>query len=296
MSSEEIVQQILEFVYEKGRLPKYDEPGFEDVINAVVKTFGSLENALRIAGLLTQAVGTTRTRGPRQPSPRRAPALKSPYSQYPRDYFLTLLNLKRGPHRGSRAPDGTPSWWERRANKQYICSSCRKIIEKGERYIGRKKLHPGMRGIYGHKGTYATDCYHIICLLRSAKTQTEERIRNTRFEIGSIEKEILDYEEQIASNKEQINVCQKKVQQVREDYELASSWKKVGKWFSSHYTSWSRNREIRRLEKEITYIENIEIPERETRIAGLKRKISSLSQRSSELETRLQELRAFQLK
>jgi hypothetical protein len=51
VSSEEIVQQILEFVYEKGRLPKHDEPGFEDMINAAIKTFGSLEDALRIAGV-----------------------------------------------------------------------------------------------------------------------------------------------------------------------------------------------------------------------------------------------------
>lgn len=296
MSSEEIVKQILDFVYEKGRLPKHGEPGFEDVINAAVKTFGSLENALRIAGLLTQAVETRRTRGSRRPSPKRAQALKSSYSQYSRDYFLTLLNLKRRNHHGSPAPDGTPSWWERRSNKQYTCSSCKEIIEKGKRYIGRKKLHPGMRGIYGYRGTYATDYYHITCLLRSEKTQTEKRIRNTRFKIGSIEKEILDYEEQITSNKGQINVRQKRVQQVREDYELASSWKKVGKWFVSHYTSWSRNREIRRLEKEITYIQNVEIPERDTKIANLKRKINSLSKRSSELETRLQELRAFQLK
>lgn len=291
MSSEEVVQQLLDFVSETGRLPKSDEPGLEELITAAVKAFGSLENALRVAGLLTGGHGVALPGKPRQSSIVHAPKLKRSVSTYPQDYFLDLLNLKRTQLHGSPALDGTPTWWERRAKTQYICSACRKTIEKGERYIGRRKLHPGMRGIYGYRGTYSTDYYHIICLLRSAKTQIEESIENCGSEIDGIQREISEYRKEASSKKDRIETCRDTMQQAKEDYEHAHGlWRRVGKWFGSSYTSWSRNREISRLREEIGCIENREIPDRQNKIANLTARINNVKNRLSKIEGRMQEL------
>jgi len=291
MSSEEIVQQLLNFVYETGRLPKLGEPGLEELIAAAVKAFGSLENALRVAGLLTNDQGTTHLRQPRKSSVIQGSKLKRSFSAYPQDYFLNLLNLDRSQPPGSPAPDGTPKWWERRAKTQYTCSACQEAIEKGERYIGRRKLHPGMRGIYGYRGTYCTDYYHIICLLRSAKTQIEESIENCGSEIDGIQREISEYRKEASSKKDRIETCRDTIQQAKEDYEHAHGlWRRVGKWFGSSYTSWSRNREISRLREEIGCIENREIPDRQNKIASLTARINNLKNRLSKIEGRMQEL------
>ena len=291
MSSEEVVRRLLDFVSETGRLPKSDEPGLEELINAAIKAFGSLENALRVAGLLTGGRGVALPRKPRQSSIVHAPKLKRSVSTYPQDYFLDLLNLKRSQLHGSPASDGTPTWWERRAKMQYICSACRRTIERGERYIGRRKLSPGMRGIYGYRGTYSTDYYHIVCLLRSAKTQIEENIENADSEINSIQREIDEYQKEASLKRDRIEACRNIMQQAKENYERADSfWRRIGKRLGSSYTSWSRNREISRLEGEIAYIENREIPERQNRIASLRARINNLKHRLNEIERRMQEL------
>ncbi len=109
-------------------------------------------------------------------------------------------------------------------------------------------------------------------------------------QIGKLENEISDFGEEIASKREQIGACKTLIQRAREDYERASFWGRIGKWFGHHYASWSKGNEISRLEKGIAHIENREIPERKTRITGLKGKISNLESYLGEIETRMQEL------
>jgi len=217
------------------------------------------------------------------------PIPKPPSWPYPKEYFLNLLNLKRTTYY-SPARDGTPTWWERRANRQYACSVCKKIIQKGERYIGRKKLRPGMRGPYGYRGTYCTDYYHIVCLLKGAEAEIEEKIKNAHSEISRLKNEINAFKDETCLKREQIENCKTLTQKARKEHEGASFWRKFDRWVSYHFTSWSKNREISRLEREIAHIENREIPERETRITSLKRRISNLESRLSEIETRMQEL------
>jgi len=295
MSSEDTILGLIKFVSETGRLPKTDEPGLEDLIDSAKKHFGSLENALRYAGLLTPTVKTARTVRARLLSVKRAPASKtSPWSAYPRDYFLNLLNLKRTSHYNSPVADGTPTWWERRANMQYVCSGCKRRIEKGERYIGRRKLRPGMRGIYGHRGTYFTDYYHVVCLLKKAKDEVEKNSRAAHSEINGIEEEIANFTEEMALKRAQVEGCRTLIQQTREDYLRGSFWRKVRKWFGLHYILWSKSREISRLEKEIDQTKNREIPERQTQISRLKGRIDSLERKLNEVDTRIQELASRQ--
>jgi len=291
MSSEDTILGLIKFVSETGRLPKTDEPGLENLIDSAKKQFGSLENALRYAGLLTPTVKTARTVRPRQLSITHARAPKtSTWSKYPKDYFLNLLNLKRTSRYNSHVPDGNSTWWERRANMQYQCSTCKRIIEKSEKYIGRRKLRPGRRGIYGYRGTYITDYYHIVCLLENAKAEIEKNIRNSFSEINGIEKEITDFNEEMSLKKAQVEDCRTIIRQVREDYERGGFWRKIGKWFGFRYTLWSKNSEISRLEKEMVFIGNREIPERKTQIASLKGRINNLKHRLNEIDTRIHEL------
>ena len=295
MSSEDIILGLIKFVSETGRLPKPDEPGLEGLISSAIKHFGSLEDALRIAGLLTPSVRTARTVRARRASLRSSQASRaSAWSAYPKDYFLNLLNLKRTSHYNSPASNGTPSWWERRSNTQYACSACRGTIEKGERYIGSKKLRPGMRGIYGYRVTYFTDYYHVVCLLRIAKAEVEKDIRGASSEINSINKEIADFTEEMSLKRKQIGDCRTIMQEARQDYERSGFWRKVAKWSGFHYVLWSKNREISRLEKEITNIENRKIPQRKTQITSLKGRIGDLELRLNEIDTKIQDLVSHQ--
>lgn len=207
---------------------------------------------------------------------KKMPKTKKFSWPYPKEYFLNLLNLKRVKSYYSPTPDGTPTWWERRANKQYTCSACRKTIEKGERYIGCKELKPGMRGPYGYRGTYITDYYHIDCLLTSSQAQIEKKIRNTYSRISGLESEITALRGKSHSKRLQIENCKTLTHRARRDYREASFWRKIGKWVSYRYISWSKAGEISHLEKEITHIEHREIPDREAEISGLKKKIRKL--------------------
>jgi hypothetical protein len=53
--NEDVLKRLQEFAIRNGRLPEIGEPGIEDVVNIAKKEFGSLENALRIAGLLPES-------------------------------------------------------------------------------------------------------------------------------------------------------------------------------------------------------------------------------------------------
>jgi len=285
MSSEDIILRLIKFVSETGRLPKNDEPGLEDLIDLARKHFGSLENALSYAGLSTSTVKTRR-----QLSARASKT--SIWSAYPKDYFLNLLNLSRTSRHNSLNSQlyGTPTWWERRANMQYVCSTCKRTIEKGEKYIGRRKLRPGRRGIYGYRGTYITDYYHIVCLLEKAKAEIEENIRNSHSEINDIEKEITRFNEEMSLKRAQVEDCRTTILQVKEDYERGGSWRKIRKWLGFRYRLWSKNSEISRLEKEMTYIGNREIPERKTQITSLTGRINNLKHHLNKIDKRIQEL------
>jgi len=54
ISSERIVQQLIDFVKKNGRLPKPDEPGLERIIREAIEEFGSLEIAFTLAGLKSE--------------------------------------------------------------------------------------------------------------------------------------------------------------------------------------------------------------------------------------------------
>ena len=286
MSSEDIIVGLIKFVSETGRLPKDGEPGLEDVIDSAKKHFGSLENALSYAGLLMSPVKTRR-----QHSVAQAKASKtSVWSAYSKDYFLNLLGLQLTSHDSSCIQHGGPTCWERRANVQYACSACRGPIEKGEKYIGRRTLRPGKRGIYGYRGTYITDYYHIVCLLEKSKAEIEKSIKNSSSEIDGIEKEITNFNEEMSLKRAQVEDCSTTTIHAKEDYERGSSWRKIGKWLTFRYTLWSKNREISRLEKEMAYIDSTEIPERKTQIISLKGRINNLLHQLNEIDTRIREL------
>jgi len=295
VSSEDTIFKLIKFVSETGRLPRPDEPDLKDLIDLANKHFGSLENALRMAGLLTPNARIARRVRARQHSPMHAQASKpSTWSIYPKDYFLNLLDLQRKSHSGSPTPIGTPQWWERRANMQYTCSTCKGIIEKGEKYIGYKKLHPGMRGIYGYRGTYTTHYYHVFCLLKKAKSEVETNIRGSHSEIDSIEKAIVNLTEEMARKKAQVEERQNVIQQAKKDYTRRTLWGRVARWFGFRYVLWSKNREISLLEKEMAYIGNREVPERKTRIIRLRGRINNLQQQLNEINQRIQELASRQ--
>lgn len=219
-----------------------------------------------------------------KPKPRKPPW------PYPKEYFLKFLNLERATSYYYRSPDGTPTWWERRANKQYLCSDCRKLIAKGDRYIGCRKLRPGMRGPYGYRGTYITEYYHIVCLLKEAQAEVEGNIENSNSEISRLREEIASFRDEAASRRQQIENCETLRQTTRKDYEDTSIWRKLDKWVSYRYTSWSKGREVSRLEKEIAEIEDREIPRRETGIVDLNERISSLQARLGKIQKRIKEL------
>jgi transcription initiation factor TFIIIB Brf1 subunit/transcription initiation factor TFIIB len=54
MSLEGLIRELQDFTVNKGRLPKANEPEIEKVIELAAREFGSLDNALRIAGLLPE--------------------------------------------------------------------------------------------------------------------------------------------------------------------------------------------------------------------------------------------------
>ncbi len=215
---------------------------------------------------------------------------KKPLEAYSKEYFLRLLNLNRKTSYYSRASSGTATWWERRANRQYTCSTCKKLICKGDRYIGCRKLEPGMRGPYGYKGTYFQEYYHIVCLLKDEEGRLEGNIRNLDFEKNRLASEITSLRNEIQSRRQQIKDCETSRQKARKDYEDTSFWRKFDKWIGYKYTSRSKRIETSRLEGEISEIERREIPQREARITDSSKRISSLERRLRKIKDRIQGL------
>ena len=262
MSSEGVVQQLLEFVANNGKIPGPDEPGLEQLIQESVKIFGSLENALRVAGLISETSQPTpqpRRKKESSKTTKQTARPKNILQSYPKEYFLRLLKLRR--HKSKYpAPEGTPKWWERKAGKNYICSSCSKSIQKTERYIGRKTLSPGRKGIYGYRGTYHTHYFHIICLLREARKDAKKGIESLGLEIESLERGIVGLRNEISTKTSEIRTYERTREQKKEDYRRSSVFGKIGKWLQCKYSVRTINREIRRLQKRIDQIGNQLIP------------------------------------
>jgi hypothetical protein len=288
VQSEEIIQQLLEFVSQNGRLPKEDEPDNLALISAAITTFGSLENALRMAGLLTDSNGIA-FGVPEKSNRGKRSELAILRSRYPPEYFLNLLGLNREKNYGP-ATGGVPTWWERRANSNYVCSNCEELIQKGERYIGMKQLHPGRKGPYGYRGTYSTHYYHIVCLLKNARTDVNNGIHECTNEINANQREIDDFKIEISSKMEEIDNCCRAISQTQEELRGArSALDKTGKWFRNKYVSWSKNREIKRSRDRISIIQDVEIPERKSNIGDLSKQEKSLRLRLNQLDDKIQE-------
>jgi len=204
--------------------------------------------------------------------------------------------LESGVNIGSKSVhvrvEGTPHWWERRANKPYKCSACDKMIISGERYIGRKKFirARGKRGPYGHRGSYVTDFYHIICLLRSTRNGVVREIENAKAGTNGLKHEIDVSKLKITDNKKRIGVCADEKYEARKNCETARWWRKVDRWFSFQITSVARDMEISRLNREIVVIENRQIPERRVEIDNLQRQMETSTVRLKEIESKIQEL------
>lgn len=290
MQSEDVVQQLLKFVSENGRLPEANEPGHRELVRIAIETFGSLENGLKVAGLLTNSNQTTPFRIAKKPTVTQRSELKVLDKKYPPEYFLNFLNLNRQKHYGP-APDGTPTWWERKANSIYVCSACKQSIEKGERYLGRKKLHPGQRGIYGYRGNYSTDYYHIVCLLKDAQTEVNSNIQRCVTRINANLGEIDSFKIEISSRKEQTDNCRRIILKTEEELQGTQGvFKKIGKWCRSRYISWSKTREIGRLQERVSFIQNTEIPKRQGNINDISRKKAELQQRLNQLNENIREI------
>ena len=132
-------------------------------------------------------------------------------SRYPKGYFLKFLGLEQPRSKFSyRRSSGTPIFWERTAKKTYICAICGKEIQKGERYIGCRKLKPGYPGPYGWKGTYQIFRFHIKCLLEIEEKETRKEIDNLRFDVRRLQAEITKLEEKISEIEKRIKIHKNK--------------------------------------------------------------------------------------
>ena len=265
----------------------------QDLIN--LGTVVSRLYELRNSRSKKESVGHVQEKQAREAYDPSLPRLPKPFSvSYPRGYFLKFLNLESSHNKGSMPVrvrvEGTPRWWERRANKPYKCSACNGIIDSGERYIGQKKLIPGMRGPYGHRGSYVTDFYHIICLLRSASNYVVSEIEKAKARTIGLEQEIAISKLKIADNKKRIDVCADEKYEARRNYETTRLWRKVDRWFSFQFTSIAKDREVSSLNREIAVIENRQIPERRAEIDNLQRQMETSTVRLEEIESKIQEL------
>lgn len=213
---------------------------------------------------------------------------------YPQRYFLNFLNLEsEGSISCVSARDkvkGAQHWWEKRANKPYKCSACSGIIDPGERYIGRKKLIPRMRGRYRHKGVYITDLYHVFCFLVKLRESMEREIEKTKAKMNSLEREIVSMKMQISETKKRIEVCIDEKYKAKKIYETSRWWRKLDRWLDFQFKSLAKDRELSHLNREIVILENQKIPERRARIGNLQTQIKELTTILKEIENKIQEL------
>jgi len=292
MSSERIVQQLINFVRKNGRLPRPDEPGLERVMQEAIEEFGSLEIAFTLAGLTsedTQLVVQPKREKKIRKIQKPTIKPKNKFQSYPEEYFLNLLKIKR--HRSHYpTPEGTPKWWEKKAGKRYSCSSCQKPIEKTERYIGRKTLSPGQRGIYGYKGTYYTHYFHIICLLKEASNKIKKEIEALDQGIEFLEGILVDLKKEISAKTNEIETNRKEIEQKKDDYQTSSRWGKISKLLGYKYSVRVLNQKILRLRKRIDEIENKEIPTKRGTIRETSSNKSELKRYLGRIELEIKKL------
>lgn len=260
MNSEEIVQHLLKYVANTGKMPELDEPELENLMPEVIIAFGSLDSALRVAGLISDNSQQLSQKGGGRFSRIRKPTARpqNKIQSYPNEYFLNLLKLKRGRSQYP-AQEGTPKWWERRSRSKYTCLSCHGSIERNERYIGRKTLKPGQKGIYGYRGTYYTHYFHIVCLLKEKSNNVGSSIKQFNLEIGSLLAKIADLKDEISSKEAQIETQRRAIDSEKDDYEQSSGLRRIGKWFAMKYKIGSMQRRIHKMQERIDQIRNVEI-------------------------------------
>jgi hypothetical protein len=255
--SEEVIEQLMDHVANTGRLPEPSNIADREIIFLATKTFGSLQNALKIAGLLASEESLDE---PNKVSKKRIVIQeKSNHkitNKYPHEFFLHFLNLSHY----------SGDWWERRANANYKCSSCKQIIDKGEHYIGRKILYPGMRGPYGHRGRYETNYFHITCLLKQSKDQEEKNVNQCLNEISNLRSQILDLKRQTILNDSNQKQQEQRILKAHDNYGRSHGLSSISKWFSMKLTESSAKKEINRLQVSTQSIQNMEVPFRNGRI------------------------------
>lgn len=271
MSSEKIVQELIDFVKKNGRLPKPDEPGLETIIYEAIQEFGSLEFAFAMAGLKSEnsePFFQQKTKKRSKKIKKQTIKPKKKFKLYPKDYFLNLLNLARKKS-SYTSPEGTPKWWEKRAGKNYPCSLCNNTIEKTERYIAQKTLTPGRKGIYGYKGTYHTRYYHIICLLKDAENKAKKDIEGLGQKIDSHKRIIINLREEIVAKTDEIKTSREEIEEKNQDYQSSSRWGKISKLLGLKISVRSLNQRIFQLQQRINAIKNLEIPNNSTTIQAI---------------------------
>ncbi|MFZ7136864.1 MAG: hypothetical protein ACOWW1_00370 [archaeon] len=261
MSSERIIQQVLDFVSEKGRLPIVDEPGLEGVMSEAIKKFGSLDTVFIMAGLINEPTSFSqpKTKKRLRKNEKSFVDTKRKFRDYPKEYFLNLLNIQQH-NSGYSNCDGMPKWWEKNAGKTYSCCLCNDVIQKTERYIAQKTLTPGRKGIYGYRGTYNTSYFHIICLLKKAKEETHNEIEKLNQKIERHKKTIFNLRYEIEEKNKHIKIFRKEIENETLDFKTSSRWRKLKKAIGYKITVRKLNETILQLQKRIKDIEHIEIP------------------------------------
>lgn len=259
--SEDLVQQLRDFVEEKGRLPTINEPGLQPLIELAKKEFGSLENALMVSGLLTEdsSFPSTNEISTKKEKKSREPKIKATLNSYAENYFLEFLGLT------------SPTWWERKSRAQYSCSICGTSIVSGDRYIGKKILHPGRRGKYGYRGTYTTDYYHILCLLETSANDIKQKIKRITADMKAVELNMEALGQENTANQQQIADCEKAIMHAKGDFLQAKNiLDKAKKWIEEKSVTISNNRKISNCKLRMTSITSIEIPQKKNQVSSLK--------------------------
>lgn len=233
------------------------------LISDANKKFGSLKNALIFAGLSIENPENSvqpQIRNKEKPtSVKKIQKPKNKFRSYPNEYFLNMLKINRYTS-GYSTREGAPKWWEKKAGKVYLCSSCRNSIQKTERYIGKKTLTPGQKGIYGHRGTYHTYYFHIVCLLKETRDNTQKQIEQIGWRIKSREENINRLKDEINVKTAEIEKNKGLIQEKDKEYQNSSRLAKIGKWVGYKLAVGNLENIITKLTQRIKTITYDEIP------------------------------------
>jgi len=138
--------------------------------------------------------------------------------ELPDGYFLSLLNLRTPTYFfRKRAPAGSPKFWEGKAKKRYICSECQKNIEKGEMYIGVKRLATFYSGLFRWR-SYRILRAHVSCLLKKEEAKIEGEIERLKIAINKAERHIVYLQKKLASKRKKLELHQFKFEKLKKDY------------------------------------------------------------------------------